>query len=83
MKEESKLQRVEATPELLSEMEMLQIYGGDGVVVNPYYTNPCGSNKYCGGAYCGNCVANCGTNCTTLCPNNVINCHIHCLPCGS
>lgn len=96
MKETTKLQRVVATPELLLEMETLQIYGGD-VVVNPYYTNPCGTNLNCNGTYCGycssdcntneliNCRANCNTNCTILCNHNTeLNCNTNCsFPCNT
>lgn len=61
----AKLTRVEATPELLSEMEMLQIYGGD-VVVSPNYTTGCGGPIY---VYCDKktqCTDNCNPN-TSYC----------------
>lgn len=78
----NKLTRVEATPELLSEMEMLQIYGGD-VIINPNHADPCG-NMYvfcqeadCGN--CGNCDENCGTNCTFTCNTfSTSNCYTYC-----
>lgn len=57
----AKLTRVEATPELLSEMEMLQVYGGD-VVVNPNYSTGCSGTIY---VYCDSktqCTDNCNPN---------------------
>lgn len=55
MKKFFKPTRIEATPELLSEMEMLEIYGGTGGVGDIYGFN-CDKNEYCGSA---NCVPQC------------------------
>lgn len=86
MKETTKLQRVVATPELLLEMETLQIYGGD-VVVNPFFLDPFAPYIFCGNSNCTHCTSNCGTNRATNCgtncpqfcnPNTTLNCRADC-----
>ena len=57
MKESEKRTPIEATPELLSEMENLVIRGGSTA-------SPLDTHVFCDGA---NCVENCGTKCTIAC----------------
>lgn len=57
MKESEKRTPIEATPELLSEMENLVIRGGSTA-------SPLDTYVFCGGA---NCVENCGQKCSKLC----------------
>lgn len=63
MNKDSKSTRIEATPELLTEMEMLEIYGGVGDVGEVYGIN-CDKNKYCGTA---NCAPQCACTHTKDC----------------
>lgn len=64
--------KVIPTPELLQEMEELEILGGDGDVVVHAVVN-CESNSFCRGA---NCVSGCA--CQTIQPqpgtNKLMNC---------
>ena len=57
MKESEKRTPVEATPELLSEMENLVIRGGSTA-------SPLDTYGFCGGA---NCAENCVQKCTVAC----------------
>lgn len=54
------------TPELLSEMESLQIYGG-------LQNDTMGFNLYCPKSKCeqANCTPNCGTKCTCISKTSV------------
>ena len=56
------LKEVIPTPELLQEMEELEILGGegDGTVVNT--VSGCATDTYCSGGNCGNC-GNCVPHC--------------------
>lgn len=63
MNKNSKPTRIEATPELLTEMEMLEIYGGVGGVGDVYGIN-CDNYKYCQSA---NCVPQCACTHTKDC----------------
>lgn len=63
MKNESQLTKVEATTELLSEMELLQIHGGSKGNGDNYVLANCDHNAYCESAkcgYCAHCVLGCG-----------------------
>lgn len=55
--------KISVTPELVSETEMLQIYGGAGDDdVHVHMVEACNvTYTYCHGAYCANCSETCGT----------------------
>lgn len=63
MNKDFKPTRINATPELLTEMEMLEIYGGLGDIKDNYIGR-CDKNQYCGTA---NCVAQCACTHTKDC----------------
>lgn len=72
MTNDSKITRIEATAELLSEMEALQIFGGD-YSQNPNQYMGCGGNVYCQGAQCvencSDCTCNPNARCVQYDPN--------------
>lgn len=69
MKEVIKSKKVLPSAELLSEMEMLQVYAGTSISVEAKIFAKC-TKEYCDGANCkdcqitnsGNCVAGCACN---------------------
>ena len=64
MEQKSNKALVTNNTELISEMESLLILGGlsgkDKDRDNNALLSNCDNNVYCGDAYCGNCVSQCG-----------------------
>ena len=69
MKEVIKSKKVLPSDELLSEMEMLQVYAGTSISIEAKIFAKC-TKEYCVGAHCKDChISNCG-NCVAGCACN-------------